>query len=89
MQLQFIVEAYKRVGEEAFWAKYHDANTNSRMSYTAIIAELRNERKAHDAQLAVELRSKLGTEFSSKFGYREKMLVRPSAIAKRSRALQS
>lgn len=58
------------------------------MSFTAIVAELRNERKAHDRLIASEVRSELGHEFGDRFGYRGKVLVRPSAIAKRSRTLQ-
>ncbi|KAJ3778538.1 hypothetical protein FB446DRAFT_713028 [Lentinula raphanica] len=85
---KFIVEAYNRLGKDQFWAKYHDDKNNKPMSYTAIVEELRKERKASDALVTAQVREHLGDEFKDKFTYRGQQLVRPSAIAKRSRTIQ-
>ncbi|KAJ3892985.1 cytochrome P450 [Lentinula edodes] len=84
---KFVVEAYNQLGKDAFWAKYHDTKTNKPMSYTAIVESLRVERKANDALVSARLISHFGDNFKDKFGYRGQQLVRPSAIAKRSRML--
>ncbi|GAW02437.1 protein [Lentinula edodes] len=84
---KFVVEAYNQLGKEAFWAKYHDTKTDKPMSYTAIVESLRVEWKANDALVSARLLSHFGDNFKDKFGYRGQQLVRPSAIAKRSRML--
>ncbi|KAJ3759915.1 hypothetical protein EV360DRAFT_81673 [Lentinula raphanica] len=85
---KFVVEAYNRLGKDKFWAKYRDTKNDKPMSYTAIVEELRKERKVSDALVTARVREHFGDEFKDKFTYRGQQLVRPSAIAKRSRTIQ-
>ncbi|KAJ3728952.1 hypothetical protein C8R42DRAFT_638606 [Lentinula raphanica] len=84
---EFVVEAFNRLGKDAFWAKYRNVENDKPMSYMAIVEELWNERKVNNALITAQVRDELSENFKDKFTYRSQQLVRPSAIAKRSQML--
>ncbi|KAJ7225304.1 hypothetical protein GGX14DRAFT_348899, partial [Mycena pura] len=59
---------YRQSTPDEFWAKF--SKDGRKLSYTAICARLRNERKSTDKELAEQARQEYGSEFEGKFRYR-------------------
>ncbi|KAJ7089344.1 hypothetical protein B0H15DRAFT_800670 [Mycena belliarum] len=78
----------------AFWQRF-TSKDGGKMSYTAICADLRMERKKADDDLAAQARAEYGEEFKVKFSYRcsktnaRVAMTKSSAIAKEYRRLHS
>ncbi|KAJ7093977.1 hypothetical protein B0H15DRAFT_799017 [Mycena belliarum] len=79
---------------DEFWQRFKSKD-GEKMSYTAICAYLRMERKKADEDLAEQARAEYGAEFKVKFSYRcsktnaRVAMTKSSAIAKEYRRLRS
>ncbi|KAF7341066.1 hypothetical protein MSAN_02092700 [Mycena sanguinolenta] len=90
---KFLVERYRQGTPDEFWSTFR-SDGGGRMSYTAICAALRKERKGGDEELAAKARQEYGDEFKVKFSYRDsktdtqKVMSKASSIAKEYKRLK-
>ncbi|KAF8199330.1 hypothetical protein K438DRAFT_1516533, partial [Mycena galopus ATCC 62051] len=90
---KFLVERYRQGTPDEFWSAFKSKD-GSPMSYTAICAALRNERKNTDKELADQARKEYGEEFESQFSYRSSktnarvVMTKNSSIAKEYKRLK-
>ncbi|KAJ7236080.1 hypothetical protein B0H12DRAFT_1191114 [Mycena haematopus] len=90
---KFVVERYRQGTPEEFWTTFTGPN-GRKMSYTAICARLRDDRKDADTKLADKARQEFGEEFEAKFRYRcsktntMKVMTSTNKIAKHYRQLR-
>ncbi|KAJ7107692.1 hypothetical protein C8R44DRAFT_637027 [Mycena epipterygia] len=66
---KFVVERYRQGTPEEFWTTFR-SNNGGKMSYTAICASLREDRKKADTNLAARARLEYGDDFDKTFYYR-------------------
>ncbi|KAJ7092236.1 hypothetical protein C8R44DRAFT_891279 [Mycena epipterygia] len=91
---KFVVERYRQGTPEAFWTTFRSKD-GGKMSYTAICASLREERKNADIDLADRARRDYGEEFEVIFSYRcsktntRVVMTKASAIAKEYKRLHA
>ncbi|KAK6987429.1 hypothetical protein R3P38DRAFT_2499831, partial [Favolaschia claudopus] len=89
---KFLVDRYRSETPEQFWTTFSSAN-GTKLSYTSINNQLRDERKAADEDLAQQARLEYGDEFAHKFSYRcsktgqRVVMSKASAIAREYRRL--
>ncbi|KAF8211846.1 hypothetical protein K438DRAFT_1805455 [Mycena galopus ATCC 62051] len=90
---KFLVERYRQGTPDEFWSTFQ-SDGSGKMSYTAICAALRKERKGEDEELAAKARQEYGDEFEVKFSYRDsktnsqKVMSKASSIAKEYKRLR-
>jgi hypothetical protein len=92
ISLQVVIERWRRTTPEDFWKEFsHDDGT--RMTFTGIIACLRQQRLAQDRAIAEQAHREYGDTFQDHFTYRRgsQVLIMsdPVSIAKRYRSLHS
>ncbi|KAJ7652341.1 hypothetical protein DFH06DRAFT_534806 [Mycena polygramma] len=91
---KFLVEHYRQGTPDEFWSAFRTKD-GGKMSYTAICAAIRSERKNVDRDLAAQARREYGADFNSKFSYRcsktntRVVMTKDSSIAKEYKRLQS
>ncbi|KAF7363740.1 hypothetical protein MSAN_01031800 [Mycena sanguinolenta] len=90
---KFLVERYRQGTPDEFWSTFR-SDGGGKMSYTAICAALRKERKGGDKELAAKAREEYGDEFKVKFSYwdsktnTQKVMSKASSIAKEYKRLK-
>lgn len=78
------MERYRKSSAEDFWAEFSD--NGKRISYTAIVSRLREQRKAQDEQVAAQAVSEHGP-ITYRQGNRHAItMCKPYAIAKAYRS---
>jgi hypothetical protein len=91
---QFLVERYRQGTPEEFWTTFRTRD-GGKMSYTAICARLRNDRKNADEELVKQAKLEYGEEFGVTFSYRcsktnaQVVMSKASAIAKEYKRLHA
>ncbi|KAJ7617640.1 hypothetical protein DFH06DRAFT_1483471 [Mycena polygramma] len=90
---KFLVEHYRQGTPDEFWSTFRRKD-GGKMSYTAICAAIRSERKTADRDLAAQARREYGVDFDSQFSYRcsktntRVVMTKDSSIAKEYKRLQ-
>ncbi|KAJ6622747.1 hypothetical protein B0H10DRAFT_2214073 [Mycena sp. CBHHK59/15] len=91
---KFLIERYRQGTPDEFWTTFISKD-GGKMSYTAICASLRKERKNADQNLADRARLEYGEEFEVKFSYRcsktnaQVVMSKASSIAKEYKRLHA
>ncbi|KAJ6464173.1 hypothetical protein C8R47DRAFT_1026360 [Mycena vitilis] len=89
---KFLVKHYRQGTPDEFWSAFKTKD-GGKMSYTAICAAIRSERKDVDRDLAAQARREYGADFNSKFSYRcsktntRVVMTKDSSIAKEYKRL--
>ncbi|KAJ7656370.1 hypothetical protein DFH06DRAFT_1199385 [Mycena polygramma] len=89
---KFLVERYRQGTPEEFWSVFRGKD-GGKMSYTAVCATLRKERKTADQALANQAKQEYGDNFQSTFSYRcsktnsQVVMSKASSIAKEYKRL--
>ncbi|KAG2739599.1 hypothetical protein P692DRAFT_201729417 [Suillus brevipes Sb2] len=85
-----VVTRYRQSTVEDFWKEFSVDGSN--MTFTAIVAELRRQRKNDKQDLVARAHQEYGDTFDSNFSYRKGndtlIMTDPSAICRRYKQLQ-